>query len=141
MATAMISRVLHWLRDVPGNLVADVVFVSLGAAAAWLSGKVAHRRRWSLGDPSKLAIFIAEDAQELVRKKDASYVRRATGVGQVRALAHIAPSLRKAYRDAALGKLVMSSAGIERDLTSDLITLGGSEEQRCHARGDDQVGS
>ena len=116
-----------WLSGVPANVVANVIAVAIGVAATRLWGKVAHRRIWSLADPAKLVIFVAEDSMEAVRKGSTSYVRPATGVGQARALALIAPSLRSAYRDVDLGKVLMAGEGIERDRKSDLITLGGAK--------------
>ncbi len=119
--------ILRWLSGVPADLIANIAAVSLGVAAAWLFGRAINRRIWSLGEPSKLVIFIAEDSKEFVSKTNVGYVRPATGVGQARALAILAPSLRTAYRSVDLGKVLMPGEGIARDRRSDLITLGGAK--------------
>jgi hypothetical protein len=118
---------LEWLDGVPANVIANVIALLIGVAAAWVWGKFSHRRIWSLHDPSKLVIFVAEDSREYVEKGMTGYVRPSTGIGQVRALAALAPSLRKAYRNVDLGRVILSSQGINRDLLSDLITLGGAK--------------
>jgi hypothetical protein len=115
------------LSSIPADVIANVVALCIGIGAARLWSKLANRRIWSLDDPSKLVIFVAEDSRELVSKGEAQYVRPSTGVGQVRALAAIAPSLRTAYREVDFGKVLMSSERIGRDLRSDLITLGGAK--------------
>lgn len=94
----------EWLDGVPVTVIANLIALAIGVAGAWLWGRLGNRRIWSLRDPSKLVIFVAGDSRELVRKGNVSYMRPATGVGQVRALAAIAPSLRLAYRNAALGR-------------------------------------
>jgi hypothetical protein len=115
------------LSGVPANVIANAIALIIGIAATRLWSKVANRRIWSLDDPSTLLIFVAEDSREFVSKGKANYVRSSTGVGQARALAVIAPSLRTAYREVDFGKVLMSGEGIGRDRRSDLITLGGAK--------------
>jgi hypothetical protein len=117
----------EWLEGVPVTVIANLIALAIGVAGAWLWGRVGNRRIWSLRDPSKLVIFVAVDSREHVRKGNASYMRPATGIGQVRALAAIAPSLRLAYRKANLGKVLMSRSEIGTEAHSDVITLGGGK--------------
>jgi hypothetical protein len=118
---------LDWLDGVPANVIANVIALLVGVLATRLVAKLSNRRIWSLRDPGTLAIFVAEDSREFADKNGSSYVRPATGVGQARALATIAPSLRTAYRNVDLGKVAMAGEGIERDRRSDLISLGGAK--------------
>ncbi len=119
-----------WLEGVPANVIANMIALAVGFAGSRLWAKAAYRRMWSLHDPSKLVIFVAADAHEEIHKGSARYVRPATGVGQVRALALIAPSLRTAYRRVDLSKILMSDEGMRSELRSDLITLGGAKNNR-----------
>lgn len=117
----------EWLDGVPVNVIANVIALAIGVAGAWVWGRLGNRRIWSLRDPSKLVIFVAGDSREVVRKGNVSYMRPATRIGQVRALAAIAPSLRLAYRNADLGKVLMSGTDIGTEARSDVITLGGGK--------------
>jgi hypothetical protein len=131
------SGPLNWTTDVPANVAANVVALALGVAIGWLYRKVTNQRIWSFADETKVVVYIAESARKVVTKTRApsgagngpseqvSYVRSATGVGQVRALAAVAPSLRTAYRKLDLEKIRMASEGLGGDQKCDLITLGG----------------
>lgn len=128
---------LDWAGSLPASLATNGVAVLIGLTVGWLYRKASNQRIWSISNESKVVVFVAESARQVVQKKRAmskegdnppaevSYVRSATGVGQVRALAAIAPSLRVAYRRLDLEKIRMASEGLGGDQKCDVISLGG----------------
>lgn len=135
-----------WVNAVPASLVANVGALLLGAAVVRLYAFVSNRRLWSLNDENKVVVYVAESARTDVTKLAPSgvqpsggapiqvrYVRSATGVGQVRALAALAPSLRGAYRNLDLAKVRMAGEALGGDQRCDLISLGGVKNNRITA--------
>lgn len=94
------------------------------AVVAWFASRIREtfpeRRRWRLRDPGGLCICVAES----VRTQTDTYVRPSTGIGQARALAIIAPSLNRAYRDVDLQNLCFPHQ-LRDELENDLVILGG----------------
>ncbi len=54
-----------------------------------------------------------------------AYLRAMTGLGQVRALSLLTPSLRRAYPEVDLQMVRLSEEVGEGDLDSDLLVIGG----------------
>lgn len=136
------AAALDWLGDVSSNVVANAVAALVGALSVWVWRRTANRRIWSLSDERTVVLYVAEDAREVVTKgrsaddppslseDEVRYVRSATGIGQVRALAALAPSLRAAYRRLDLGVVRMAGEGVAGDQQCDLISLGGAKNSQ-----------
>lgn len=135
-----LASVLDWFGGVPTEVLGNAAGLIIGALALKLFVALTNRRIWSLRDETRVVLYVAESARTVVTKERApasgndgekvKYVRSATGVGQVRALAALAPSLRAAYRKIDLAKVRMASEGMAGDQRCDLISLGGIKNNR-----------
>lgn len=76
---------------------------------------------WQLHDPSRVVIVVSNSSPT----ETGEYVRPATGIGQVRALAYSVPSLSRAYRDLELRNIYLSTDQLQERREDDLIVLGG----------------
>lgn len=83
--------------------------------------KLPTQQLWQIADPDKLTIVAAASTQT----HTGDYVRPATGIGQVRALALILKSLNKGYRGINIKNIYLSSDSLQERLENDLLILGG----------------
>ena len=94
-----------------------------GITASTRLRRAPHRRVWRLSDPAGLKICAATSAITDTGR----YKRASTGVGQVRALATVAHSLRTGYKRANVRDIVLSTDFHPTMYACDLILLGGSK--------------
>lgn len=118
----------------PGTEAASGVFsFVVGAGLTWGLAKASrilpNRRAWHLTDSSRLVVCVAASAAT----DTGEYVRPATGIGQVRALAVILPSLNRGYRELDVDHINLSSEALHRGRDHDLICLGGVKNNRITA--------
>jgi hypothetical protein len=113
--------------DVGVNLISGLLAGGITSAATfgivrtreWLP----DRRLWRLRDPSSLTVIVSTNATP--RHLPGS-TRPGTGVGQVRGIAVLTPSLIRAYRTSLRSEMVLLSADADpSDFKGDLILLGG----------------
>lgn len=88
------------------------------------------RRAWRYTDPSKLVIVVSSSATV----DTGEYKRPTTGIGQIRALAILAPSLTRAYQRMDLERIRMSAQHLGHELENDLLILGGPKTNECAKR-------
>lgn len=112
------------------GLTTNLLWVLLGAVALLLSRRlfVIHpmRRLWPVADPAQLLICVSTSVITFTGK----YHRRATGLGQLRALSLIVDSLAKAYKTFDFRNIVMSDEQLGNRLERDLILIGGPKNNR-----------
>ena len=113
----------------------DVVFTVVVAALLTLlisraSLILPHRRLWQFGNPSDLVICVATSDT----KDTGEYLRPMTGIGQVRALAHIMPSLERAYKGIKVNNIRLSVDMPGDECECDLICLGGVKNNEFTAK-------
>lgn len=123
-----VASVLGDLGNALGTQVVGVAVSStLTAGAAtlrwWVVKRLPARRTWRYRNARSLVIVVASSAVI----DTGSYQRPTTGIGQVRSLSILAPSLTRAYRDVDLERVRMSSQHLGHELESDLLVLGGPE--------------
>ena len=85
-----------------------------------------NRRLWSLAESEKALICVAESS----RDETEDYVRSSTGVGQVKALTLIMPSISQAYNGSVPESVVFATEQMSSALEGDLIILGGPKNNR-----------
>lgn len=117
---------MNMLYDLGINLLSGLVAGAISSLAAfgWLQARDRQRARglWRLSHPGTLAVIISTSAFTRFNGE----IREGTGVGQVRALAVLSPSLIRAYGRALSTDMVMlSKRASGKHLQGDLILLGG----------------
>ncbi|MGY1635523.1 hypothetical protein ACI78V_02575 [Geodermatophilus sp. SYSU D00742] len=89
-------------------------------------------RMWRLEDPSHLAIIVSTSE---VPRQVSGTTRLGTGVGQLRAVSLLTPSLMRGYRSALRPDMVMLSANARpEDEQGDLVLLGGPRTNSVAAK-------
>ena len=81
---------------------------------------------WQIKEPNNLLIVTANSSQTSTGK----YVRPATGIGQVRALAFIVNSLSQSYNNIGLKNIYLSTDQIQDQFEKDIIILGGPKNNQ-----------
>lgn len=114
------------LQDLGINLLAGVLLAAAAVVFSRLGFILSRRRLWRLSDPERVAVCVSES----VVVQTGKYRRPATGIGQLRALAVIAPSLQRAYRKLDLSDVRLSTDPLFEHLEVDLISLGGSKNNQ-----------
>ncbi len=79
------------------------------------------RKLWSIKDIDNLSIIAATSTQI----DTGQYIRKATGVGQLRGLAILINSLNLAYKNMNINDILLSTDHVGQRLEEDLILLGG----------------
>lgn len=107
-----------------GTVQGELIGFVLGAVVV-ATGRVwrtqVHKSVWQLRDPSSLVICVSDSTQT----DTGEYTRPATGIGQVRALATIAPHLARAYESVDLERIAFPHEVRGWGLGHDLVLLGG----------------
>lgn len=107
----------------------SVLFLAAGVGLAKLRETLPSRRLWRIKDPSHVVISVSHS----VASDTGQYLRPSTGIGQVRALALLMPSLRRAYSDLKIQNIYLSSDPLLDRVESDLICLGGAKNNEVTA--------
>ena len=102
------------------SIAAGIALVVLTAVAAHMRRVHPARRIWRLKNPKRLFICISTS----VKTYTGTYTRLASGIGQIRALAILMPSLSKAYKDIDAQRILMSEEEVADWAEQDLIILG-----------------
>lgn len=130
-----IWRTLIELLQAVDILIALITGAGVSAGVIQVLATRRHRRLWRLGRPIDLTICVATSTATQTGR----YTRPATGIGQVRALAEIAHSLKTAYGEAADPALHMSQAMPPEALRKDIILIGGPKNNTASQRFIDAV--
>lgn len=107
--------------DALSALVGLAVGAGLGRARWSVAARMPARRTWRFRSGRDLVIVIATSGMV----DTGAYLRAMTGLGQVRALSLLTPSLRRAYPEVDLQMVRLSEEVGEGDLDSDLVVIGG----------------
>lgn len=103
------------------NIAATLTIIAVTGTFAWLKPILPAKRLWRLPNPKKLYIFLSTST----KTNTGDYVRISSGLGQIRALGQITPSLCRAYRDFDIENVFMSDGAIAEKCEGNLIILGG----------------
>jgi hypothetical protein len=120
------GSVMTILGSVGWDTLSAVVGIAVGAClgvARWsVRDRLPSRRTWRFRSSGRqLVIVIATSGHA----ETGVYRRAMTGLGQVRALSLLSPSLRQAYPDVDLQMVRLSVEVGESDLDNDLLVIGG----------------
>jgi hypothetical protein len=123
--------------DTVSALVGMVVGSCLGVARWSIADRLPARRTWRFRSSGReLVIVIATSGHA----ETGVYRRAMTGLGQVRALSLLSPSLRQAYPDVDLQMVRLSVEVGESDLDNDLLVIGGPKNSLVTRMLLDQLG-
>ncbi|MFE0764794.1 hypothetical protein [Streptomyces smyrnaeus] len=121
------------LEAVGSELVSALVAAALtglmGLARWLLARRLPARRIWRFEKAAELSTVVDTDHVDTGR-----YRRPVSGLGQVRALSLLVPSLHLAYRDLDLEKLHLSAHLPGSALEGDLLVLGGPKTNETAGR-------
>lgn len=106
------------------GIVVSVVLASVPLMRWWLLKRRA-RKLWPI-QASRVAVVLSTSAATDTGK----YIRTASGIGQVRALAIIVPSIYRAWRGRLDVSHVLLSENVTTEWTRDLIVLGGPKNNQ-----------
>jgi hypothetical protein len=120
-ASAVTTTIGSLGPDALSALVGLVVGAAVGVARWSVAAQRPARRAWRFKSGRDLVIVIATSGMV----DTGTYQRAMTGLGQVRALSILTPSLRSAYRDVDLQRVRLSEELGEGQLDSDLLVIGG----------------
>lgn len=127
------SEFLSWL-------IAGVLPGLCVSAAAWAASgfytRLSSRRRWRLETPSEVSICLSVSPPV----DTGAYLRPATGIGQAKALAIIAPSLVRAWRSIDIQNIFFSDDLPGHNYEADLILIGGPKTNAVTARALEELG-
>ena len=107
-----------WL--VTGFVPGLVTSVALGSLR-FLRSRTVNRRRWGLSSPDRVHICVSASPDV----ETGQYRRPSTGIGQAKALALIAPSLTRGWRNIDIQSVYFPQDLSGQELEADLILLGG----------------
>lgn len=121
----MNGYVANLLRDALSVAGTESLSFLVGSGMVWLSvrllSRLRNRHAWRLSDPASLTIVVSF----IEPIETGEYRRPATGIGVMRALAVLAPSLSRAYRGVNFEAIYPSNAVPRERLEGDLLVLGG----------------
>jgi hypothetical protein len=107
--------------DAVSTIVGLVIGAALGLVRSAVTGGIPARRAWRYKSAQNLVIVVATSGVT----DTGVYHRAMTGLGQVRALSVLAPSLRRAYPKVDLQRVLLSEEIGGGDLDKDLLVIGG----------------
>ncbi|MBS9718493.1 hypothetical protein ACFFUT_09120 [Pseudohalocynthiibacter aestuariivivens] len=117
---------INYLINSSASLIGGLVLMVITVLAVRLSRTFSAKRIWRLKKPEELVICISTSAKTITE----TYIRFSSGLGQIRALAILMPSLSQAYRDIDTQRIMMSDDEIGDRAEQDLIILGGPKNNR-----------
>ncbi|MGA4856632.1 hypothetical protein ACPCAB_08190 [Streptomyces koyangensis] len=98
-----------------------ITTAAVGGLRWQLHKRLPAKRMWRFSDARSLTLAIATSGEI----DTGLYPRPTTGLGQVRAVALLAPSLTRAYRELDLEQLRLSATVRGDEFENDLVVLGG----------------
>lgn len=117
---------MGWL--IAGFLPGLATSVALGALRL-VRLRTVNRRRWGLSSPDRVRICVSASPDV----ETGQYRRPSTGIGQAKALALVAPSLTRGWRNIDIQSVYFPHELSGHELEADLILLGGPETNELTA--------
>ncbi|MGP3946838.1 hypothetical protein [Streptomyces sp. 6N106] len=112
------------------SAVIAAVLTGIGGLVRWfVIRRLPARRTWRFSDASQLSVALDTGYIDTGR-----YQRPVAGLGQVRALSLLIPSLTHAYRDLDLEKVRLSAHVPGHEMEHDLLVLGGPKNNEVARR-------
>ncbi len=118
------ESVLDAAKDVLVNLLAAGLLALAAAAWAW-NRRLRARSLWPFRGDKFTAVLATSSTQST-----GIYMRPASGIGQIRALAILVPSILRAWRRRVDVSDVMLSADVTSEIDNDLVLLGGPKNNK-----------
>ena len=118
------------LIDLSVKMIYTLLGALLSKAMSLIRVVIPARTLWQIVNPDELVIVVAHS----VDTDTGAYLRSATGIGQVRALAFALASLNKAYRSLSFRNIYLSTDPLQERLENDLLLLGGPKTNEITAR-------
>jgi hypothetical protein len=125
--TISLPSALKFLLEQSTSVVLGALLSAGIAYTRWVTTRrLPARRMWRYAPGGDITVVAASTAVIDTGK----YSRPTTGVGQIRALALLAPCLVRAYRQVDLEQIRLASEAPGRELEHDLLVLGGAKNNR-----------
>jgi len=122
------------MQEIFLDLTSNMIWLLLGILAAKILNLfrvvLPSRRLWKLVEPKKVILCSSNSTMT----DTGEYLRPATGIGQVRALALLVTSLNRAYGKIDFSNVFLSTDQMHEFLENDLILLGGAKNNELAAR-------
>lgn len=107
------------------SVIANAIWFVIGFLAVVLYkivlDKLPSKRLWGIRNPKNLIICASTSAMT----DTGQYIRPSTGIGQLRSLGLIIPSLTTAYKDIRIKNILLSTDQIGNRIENDIILIGG----------------
>jgi len=114
------------LNSVLENLLwAVIVFILISFQKLFFT-IIPNRRLWNIKNIQNVSVVASASMEE----DTGQYIRKATGVGQLRALAAVINSLNLAYKNMNINDILLSSEHLGTRIEEDLILLGGPKNNK-----------
>jgi len=115
------------------NLLSSAIWASIGAILlrVFFSYRVVRpgHNLWQIKNPKELVIVASASSST----HTGEYLRRATGVGDLRALAPIVSSLTRSYGKLTIKNIFLASDQLQERLENDLLLIGGPKTNTVSA--------
>lgn len=125
---------------ITGKVIGAIIGIIVGHLATRIyliyTERIPNERIWGLED-KEVILCVSTSAQMDSEKEYEAY---ATGLGQIYSIPLIITSLRKAYKNFQLIKILFSEEEIDEKIESNLILLGGPEHNRVSRDFLDDIG-
>lgn len=122
--------------DIPASIADWAIAAGLGSTVGFIGtrvervrGRLTAQSIWGLQSPAAVTIAVAHSGSP----DTGDYERPVTGIGQVRALAALMPSLMRAYKDLDVDKIRLSSEPLASRRSGDVIAIGGPKNNEVTA--------
>ncbi|TFB53433.1 hypothetical protein [Cryobacterium sp. Sr3] len=123
MAIKMTSEATQWTVELLNTLFTNGLSTLLAFALGLLYLKSNSRRLFRMRQPKRVTVIVSTSAQT----STGTYRRSSTGIGQVRAVADLAPKFSLAYWRCRLDQVFVADAAIYERIEGDLVCLGGEK--------------
>jgi hypothetical protein len=104
-------------------VLAQVILAALVAAASFAYVRMGWRRLFRADDPECVTVVVSASSHT----NTGAYRRASTGLGQVRAIADLAPRFAQAYWRQRLDQVFTSESELHERVEGDLLVLGGEK--------------
>jgi hypothetical protein len=116
----MVDDGVAWAVGVVTSVGANAVYAVLAFLVGFVYLKIGWRRLFSVHKPRAVTVVVAGS-----QFQTAKHIRQNTGIGQVRAIAEIAPRFAQAYWRSRLDQVFVPTDSLNERISGDLICLGG----------------